>query len=95
MGDNNSTASMTYASTPIPIENSRQVAVLVISSLAIAIPTIAVSLRSYARYTILNKFSVGDWLMIVALVSNQLAFVLGGRSIDGCIESCADTCATT
>ncbi|KAF1837686.1 hypothetical protein BDW02DRAFT_490820 [Decorospora gaudefroyi] len=53
----------------IPIENGRQVGILVVSSISIAIATIFVGLRIVAK-SISNRFDYSDYCIIAALIWN-------------------------
>jgi len=52
----------------IPIENSRQVSILVTSTLSIIIPTILVGLRFYVRRTLNRSLDASDLCIFAALV---------------------------
>jgi hypothetical protein len=52
----------------IPIENSRQVAIIVTSVFSIVIPTILVGLRFYVRQTLHRKLDASDLCIFAALI---------------------------
>ncbi|KAK4032018.1 hypothetical protein C8A01DRAFT_20849 [Parachaetomium inaequale] len=54
--------------TSIPIENDRQVAILVTSAFAIAVPTILVALRFWARRIVGRSLDASDLCMFAALI---------------------------
>ena len=54
----------------IPIENSKQVSILVLSSVSIVLATVCVGLRLVAK-TISNRLDYSDYCIIAALVCLQ------------------------
>jgi NO-binding membrane sensor protein with MHYT domain len=53
---------------PIPIENSGQITMIVVSTLSIFVPAVFIALRLYARVITSRKVDRSDWCIIVALV---------------------------
>lgn len=63
--------SATEFESPIPIENDRQLLVVVTSSLSIAVPCIFVSLRLFAKLTRTSKpLDLADLCLMIALLVN-------------------------
>lgn len=63
--------STTEFESPIPIENNRQVLVVVTSSLSIAVPCIFVGLRVFAKLTRTSKpLDLADLCLMIALLVN-------------------------
>ena len=56
----------------IPIENSGQLGVIVVSALNLIIPAVFVGLRLYARLLTQRQVAASDYLILVALVSRSL-----------------------
>lgn len=63
-----STTTMVFES-PIPIENSNQIFVIVVSVLAVFIPTLLVGLRLFAKHLTGKGLTASDCCILVALVS--------------------------
>lgn len=53
---------------PIPIENQDQVAIIVIASLSIFVPTVFICLRLYAKSMTSRALDMSDYCILVALV---------------------------
>ena len=61
---------------PIPIENQDQVAIIVVSSLSIFVPSVFIVLRLYAKSITSRKIDMSDACILIALVSGGF---LAGR----------------
>lgn len=56
---------------PIPIENQDQVALIVVSTLAIFVPSVFIALRLYAKSITSRSVDMSDACIVIALVSGR------------------------
>lgn len=56
---------------PIPIENQDQLAIIVVSSLSIFVPSVFIALRLYAKSITSRKIDMSDACILIALVSEE------------------------